>query len=73
MDQDAIWQYQELIVRQTQQVDAMWSDINLLSTSGGNVLPNNCLLLPPTTLLPTPIADQTEMNKNTPAEGAGLL
>uniref|UniRef100_A0A3B5LDC0 Uncharacterized protein n=1 Tax=Xiphophorus couchianus TaxID=32473 RepID=A0A3B5LDC0_9TELE len=73
MDQDAIWQYQELIVRQTQQVDAMWSDINLLSTSGGNVLPNNCLLLPPTTLLPTPIADQTEINKNIPAEGAGLL
>ncbi|PWA16165.1 hypothetical protein CCH79_00020620, partial [Gambusia affinis] len=72
MDQDAIWQYRELIVRQTQQADALWSDITLLSTRGGHVLPNNCLQLPPTTLLPTPTADQTETNRNAPAGGASL-
>uniref|UniRef100_A0A3B3URI7 Uncharacterized protein n=1 Tax=Poecilia latipinna TaxID=48699 RepID=A0A3B3URI7_9TELE len=73
MDQDAIQQCKQLIVKQTQLADALWSDITLLSTRGGHVLPSSCLQLPPTAMLPTPIADhQTEVKKNTPAEGAAL-
>ncbi|XP_014831211.1 PREDICTED: cilia- and flagella-associated protein 44 [Poecilia mexicana] len=73
MDQDAIQQCKQLIVKQTQLADALWSDITLLSTRGGSVLPSSCLHLPPTAMLPTPIADhQTEVKKNTPAEGAAL-
>ncbi|KAM4720112.1 cilia- and flagella-associated protein 44 isoform 2-T2 [Anableps anableps] len=53
MDQDTIQQYQELVEKQSQQVDSLWDDISQLSSKGGHVLPHNCvhvaLTAPPST------------------------
>lgn len=63
MDQDAIQQLQELVAKQSQQAEALWKDISLLSSKGGNVLPHNCALLDPTTPLPTPDSDTSALKQ----------
>ncbi|XP_012720586.2 cilia- and flagella-associated protein 44 [Fundulus heteroclitus] len=58
-DQDAIRRLEELVQKQCQQAEALWKDIDLLSSKGGHVLPHNCAPLAPIAPLPSPTSDMS--------------
>ncbi|KAM9735419.1 cilia- and flagella-associated protein 44 [Menidia menidia] len=71
VDQEAILKLQELVKRQSRQIETLNKEIQLLSSKGGHILPPDHTRLPPISPLPSPMGDM-HTGKQRPFQGPKL-